>query len=221
MLTGDEAHHAIRVVRVRAGDPVALFDGAGRVWPATVREAGKRDVLLDVGAPAVVPPPAPALCLALAWLHRPQPMEDLVRRGVELGVARFVFYRAARSQAAPRIPEKWRRLAIETCKQCGNAWLPRFETAPDLAAALDACPGAVLIATADADPVPLARAMENAASITLVVGPEGDFSPDELSRALAAGARPISLGATTFRAEAAAEIALALVRYSSGGLGPV
>jgi 16S rRNA (uracil1498-N3)-methyltransferase len=218
-LSADEAHHALRVVRVRVGDVVGLFDGAGGTWDATVADADKRRVWLHVGSGRVVPAPRPALTLVQAWLHRPQPMEDLVRRGTELGVARFCFYRAGRSQSAPKIPDKWRRLAIEACKQCGNVWLPRFDTASDLGAALGDLGGTILLATADEPPVPLAHAVAGADAVALVVGPEGDFSPEERALALAAGAQPLSLGDTVFRAEAAAEIALGLIRYVTGGLG--
>lgn len=220
-LPQDEAHHALRVVRVRPGDAVALFDGAGTVWDAVVDAAGRRDVTVAVGAPRRVPAPRPAIRLAMAWLHRPQPMEDLVRRGTELGVAVFCFYRAERSQTAPRIPDKWRRIAVEACKQCGNAWLPSFATAPDLPAALAACGGVAILATAEGSPVPLARALDGADPVTLVVGPEGDFTEGERAAARAAGARPVSLGGTTFRAEAAAEILIALARHATGGLGPL
>jgi 16S rRNA (uracil1498-N3)-methyltransferase len=130
-----------------------------------------------------------------------------------------VFFPAERSEHPPRISEKWRRWAIESCKQCGRLWLPEFSLAPGLEAALAGTWSALLIATADEAPVPLRSAVQGDC-VALIVGPEGDFTPAERSLALACQAHPISLGAATFRAEVAATLAAALIRYEFGALGP-
>lgn len=218
-LTGDDAHHAARVLRIQPGEAVALFDGAGRAWSSTVLSAGRSDVLVQVSEETVQGPPVPRLVLALAWLHRDKVIEDLVRRATELGVAEVVFFRAARSQKAPKYSDKWQRIAIECCKQSGQLWLPVFTIQDSLAAVLASLEGDLLLATLDAAPQPLGTALR-AGAVTLLVGPEGDFTAEETAAALAGGAIPISLGATVFRAETAAEIALALIRYECGGLGP-
>lgn len=218
-LTGDDAHHAAKVLRVRAGEPVALFDGAGQEWEGAVLDVERNAVSVSITALIQQPPPAPALTLALAWLHRDKAIEDLVRRGTELGVNRFVFFRAARSQKPPKFSEKWPRIAVECCKQSGQLWLPAFEVVDDLDEVLSTATGDLLLATLDAAPRPLSAALSGK-PITLLVGPEGDFTAEETAAALAAGAAPLSLGETVFRAEVAAEIALTLIRYETGALGP-
>ena len=218
-LPPEEAHHALRVLRVREGEVAALFDGSGSEWTGRVARLTKRDVWVAVEGERTEEAPSPPLALAQAWLQREKAIEEIIRRGTALGVNRFRFFRAARSERAPKINPKWERLAIETCKQCGRLWLPKFDILPDLDAVLAETTGDTLMATASRDPIPLAEALTGG-EVTVLVGPEGDFTDDEVARALTKGAQPISLGATTFRSEEAAMIAATLIRYELGGLGP-
>jgi len=219
IVTRPEAHHALHVVRVRRGDPVCLFDGLGRELLGRILDASRHDVTVEIAEERNIQPEPRALTLLQASLHRDKSTEELIRRCTEVGVRRFVFYPAERSEHPPRLTEKWRRWAIESCKQCGRLWLPEFSIAPGLEGALT-CPwSALIIATADEPPVPL-RTTVHGDNVALAVGPEGDFTPDERALALACHARPISLGPAVFRAEVAATIAAALIRYELGALGP-
>ena len=218
-LSGAEAHHAIHVVRVKPGERVALFDGQGTELVGEVARVGKRDIEVAVVESRREPRPDISLTLVQAGLHRDKAMESLVRQCTALGVERLRFFRAQRSERQVRPNAKWRRAAIEACKQCGRPWLPVIETAENLGSALDDIDGALLMATADAPPIPLSSAL-TANSVALLVGPEGDFTQDELAVARARGASPISLGATTFRAEVAALVGVALIQYELGRLGP-
>lgn len=218
-LSAEEAHHAARVVRVREGDAVALFDGRGREILGTVSSCTKHEVIIDPTSERTAEAPSPVITLAQAWLHRDKPIEFVIRHGTELGVRKFVFFRAERSERAPKLQEKWTKLAIETCKQCGRLWLPEFIIADSLEGVLEESGGRVLIATGDRTPMPWPEAVEAADSLTLVIGPEGDFSEAELDTALNAGARAVSLGNTTYRAEVAAMLGLAVIAHETGDLG--
>lgn len=220
VLSPEESHHAIKVVRLRVGDEVALFDGHGHDIRGRVARLDRREVAVRIEEVHAQPRPAPSLTLAQAWLHQEKSIEFIVRHGTEIGVARFVFYRAERSERTPRIQDKWIKLAIEACKQCGRFWLPEFQCAESLERALDVVHGDILFASMDAPAVPLADAVSGC-DITLVVGPEGDFTDGETKLALERGARPISLGALTLRSEVAAIIGTALVQFHLGRLGPI
>lgn len=219
VLPPEESHHALHVVRLRVGDAVALFDGCGVESLARVVELGKRDVRVIVENRHTAARPAPALTLASAWLHRDKVVEEVIRYGTELGVGRFLFFRAARSEKSPRGEEKWTRWAIEACKQCGRLWLPEFTVAGNLADALERATGDLLIASMELTPCAWADGVRGR-DVTLFIGPEGDFTAEETSQALACGARPVSLGAATFRAETAAVVGAALVQHHLGHLGP-
>ncbi|HOZ48950.1 MAG TPA: RsmE family RNA methyltransferase [Candidatus Hydrogenedentes bacterium] len=220
-LPSEEAHHALHVVRVRAGDPLVVFDGRGREWPGVVGEVARREVTVRVGEARLVPPPRTRLIVVQAWLNRDKSVETLIRRCTELGVSHFLFFRSGRSDRPPKPSDKWTRLAAETCKQCGRAWLPTFDVADDLDAALALAEVPVLVAAMDCEPIPLSEALVPCAgACSILVGPEGDFADAELRRALDSGAMPISLGHITYRSEVAACTLAALVLYERGELGP-
>jgi 16S rRNA (uracil1498-N3)-methyltransferase len=220
-LAPDEAHHALHVVRVQIGDPVVLFDGQGREIEGTVSRVSRHDASVRCNSDRRVPPPATRLTLLQAALLREKSVEFVVQHGTELGVAHFCFFRAQHSDKPPRDNPKWTRLAIETCKQCGRLWLPTFDTAPDLETAIEHAQGTLLVATNDLEPVAIREALEGkAASVALLVGPEGDFTPDEVRMAKERGAIPISLGTHTFRSEIAATIGASLILHQLGELGP-
>jgi 16S rRNA (uracil1498-N3)-methyltransferase len=218
-LPPNEAHHALHVVRVRKGDAVGLFDGCGREIEGVVVGTARREVYVRSVSEQHVPRPRVELTLVQGWLHTDKAIEHLVRRGTELGVLHFRFFRAERSDRAPALSERWRRYAIASCKQCGRAWLPSFGVAGDLAEALAEVGGSLAVLTNRLDAMPLDRVGPGERP-TLIVGPEGDLTDGELGLAQARGAAPVSLGSATYRSEVAAELAAALVLYEAGELGP-
>jgi 16S rRNA (uracil1498-N3)-methyltransferase len=218
-LPPDEAHHAARVVRVRPGEPVELFDGAGRVWSAVVEEVSKREVQVRVVDASYVEAPVSRLALLQAWPNHEKTAESIIRRATELGVTALAFFRGDHSERAPTMNEKWRRIAVESAKQCRRAWLPEFHAFPRLDAALESSHASLVVATMARRPVPIAG-LASISDLALVVGPEGDLSHTELDLLMERGAHPISLGGTVFRAEIAVTVAIALIQYEQGQLGP-
>ena len=214
-----EAHHALHVARVRVGDAVALFDGAGREARGPIAEAGRSGVTVSVETRREEVRPERPVTLAQAWLNREKSIGSIIIRGTELGVSRFIFFKADHSERAPRIQEKWPRLAIETCKQTGRLWLPEFALAGDLDAALSQVEGTRLIASIQGPHTALSQSLGTGYEILIALGPEGDFSQAELDSAMASGATLISLGDYTLRSEAAAAAALTLIQYELGNLG--
>ena len=115
LLSPEESHHALHVVRVRPGEAVALFDGCGGLWRGQVARAGRGSVYVTVEGEERVPEPARRLTLAQAWLHRGKAIDFLVQHGTAVGIRRFVFFRGAHSEQMPRRNPKWDRMAIEVC----------------------------------------------------------------------------------------------------------
>ncbi|MDB6079711.1 MAG: hypothetical protein JWO82_3458, partial [Akkermansiaceae bacterium] len=112
---------------------------------------------------------------------------------------------------------KWQRVAIEACKQCGQDLVPEVGVVSEFSAWLGAAQGGLKLIASLADGAgPLRevlRAAEIPASVTLLIGPEGDFSAEETRHALEAGFLPVSFGEIVLRAETAAFFAIAAVRY--------
>ncbi len=217
-LPDEERHHALHVVRVRAGQRIRLFDGEGRWCDAEVMSARRRELDIARGPMTQEPAVEPRVTLAQAWLNHEKSIETIVEQGTALGVDRFVFFRAAHSERAPHGEDKWRRWAVESCKQCGRNRLPKFDFTLGIANCLASAPGwGVVIATQHAEPVAIEQAVAPGARVLLLVGPEGDFSPEEIAQARASGAKPISLGPNTLRSELAATVAVTLVRSRLAG----
>lgn len=217
-LREEEAHHALRVVRVREGDHVALFDGHGREFTGAVQHCTRHEVQVEVQETRLTDRPLPELTLAFAWLHQDKAIEFIIRHGTELGVARFIFFRAARSERPPKLNDKWQRLAIEVCKQSGRLWLPEFTLAKDLSDTLDGLEGQTFFGALDPPHAPL-QLPPAASRINLLIGPEGDFTQEEVAVAKSKSALPVSLGQTIFKAEMAALVAITLLQHQAGHLG--
>jgi 16S rRNA (uracil1498-N3)-methyltransferase len=219
-LPDDEGQHLTRVLRLKAGDSLAVFNGHGDEFAAVVTSAGKSRVRVRLaGRAAAKPELSVSLTLAQAVLKGDK-MDDVVRDAVMLGfdaVQPIVTVRAETSLAAltrSARHERWHRVAVSSAKQCGRAVVPAI--APPIAfdgpASLTHLPspqfllvepGASTLTTAVAGVNPTAPA-----AATLIVGPEGGWTPEEVQRC-AGHAHPLGIGTLTLRADAAAMVAAA------------
>jgi 16S rRNA (uracil1498-N3)-methyltransferase len=218
-LSGDEARHLAQVLRMKPGDSVIVFDGHGRRASAEILSISRDRVPLKLGEILPSRPPQPAITLAQA-IPKGKNMDLIVQKSVELGIAAIqpLVTRHTVVQPGDGKSEKWRRNALEACKQCGQDTLP--EIAEPLAfdrwiSSQAAAPGLKLIASLAPGARPLRTVLrENpATATTMLIGPEGDFSAEETTAALAAGFLPISLGSIVLRVETATLFCLSALRY--------
>jgi 16S rRNA (uracil1498-N3)-methyltransferase len=230
-LTGDEAKHAAQVLRLRRGDRITVFDGAGRSAPAELLEVSKSEVRLSLGEVIQRPPLRPRIHLAQA-VPKGKTMDLIVQKAVELGVATIQPLITRRTVVqveaddADRKSSKWQRVALEACKQCGQDLLPLVEPARSFTDWLPHCgPGLKVIASLFPGARPLRDVLRSAGTpedVTLLVGPEGDFTPEEGEAALASGFQPVSLGEIILRAETATFFGISALRYEFSGVwGPM
>ncbi|TAE77774.1 MAG: 16S rRNA (uracil(1498)-N(3))-methyltransferase [Verrucomicrobia bacterium] len=221
-LIGDEAKHAAQVLRVRRGDRVTVFDGRGRSAAAEVLEVGKAELLLQLGDAVSRPPLLPEIRLAQA-VPKGKTMDLVVQKAVELGVAaiqplitRHTVVQVDGDDAA-RKSQKWQRVALEACKQCGQDLLPEVASVRDFAEWLPSEQGELrIIASLFPGARPLREILRGASvprTVTFLVGPEGDFSQEEGAAAVAAGFQPASLGEIVLRAETASFFGVSAIRY--------
>ena len=229
VLTGDEAKHAAQVMRVRRGDRITVFDGAGRSAAAEVGEVSKSELRLALGEEIRHPALRPAIHLVQA-VPKGKTMDLIVQKAVELGVASIQPLISRRTvvqvddEDAGRKAAKWRRVALEACKQCGQDLLPSVEQPLSFGDWLPRAGGGLKVVASlypGARPLrEIFRGAENPEEVTLLVGPEGDFTAEELAGAVAAGFQAASLGSIVLRAETAAFFAVSAARYeySTGAL---
>ena len=224
-LTGREAHHALDVMRLRRGDALTLLDGAGHQFICEIATTSRERVTLTVTETKSTPP-LPCAVTLLAAIPKGK-IEAIVEKATELGAARIVPLLTERtvvqinpSEAAGKV-EKWRRIAIEAIKQCGSPWLPQIE--PPLTPQQ-------FLSRQEIFELPLIASLQPGSrhprelfksdrtergrmpkSVTVWVGPEGDFTPEEYDVIRAAGTLPITLGPLVLRADTAAIYCLSLL----------
>jgi 16S rRNA (uracil1498-N3)-methyltransferase len=224
ILSGDEARHLTRVLRIRAGAEVTVFDGCGRAATATVRSTAKDQVVLELGHTITTPTSRPAVTLAQA-IPKQKNMDLIVQKAVELGVCTIqpLITHHTIVQPGEGKADKWRRIALEACKQCGQNNVPKIHDPMPLSQWLtshscgeDTLP---LIASLTPGAQPLRHWLQNIprpTHATWLVGPEGDFSPDETEAALSRGFLPASLGSIVLRVETATLFGLSALAYEFG-----
>jgi 16S rRNA (uracil1498-N3)-methyltransferase len=219
-LSRDEAAHAGRVLRLRVGDPVRVFDGRGREWTAAIAAASAGRMSVALG-PAAMPAPETRVRYTLAAaVLKGDATDDVIRDAVMMGVARvrpFVSARAETRLAALQRGsrhERWQRIAVASAKQCGRAVVPAIDPPAEFAQVVADAPDPVRLVlvepaqTAGGAPAALG-AVAAPDAVTLAVGPEGGWTDEEIRAAGAAGWTAVRLGARTLRASTMALVALA------------
>jgi 16S rRNA (uracil1498-N3)-methyltransferase len=212
-LEGDELHHA-RVVRVREGEEVEVFDGRGGAWVAAARELPSLELLRPVD---IDREPRAALHLAMAIINL-EKFELVLQKATELGVRSIlplVTQRIeVRAERYRNKGERWQKIIFEAVKQSGRARVPAIaEPAPFDDVVKRA--GTKIVFDADTAPSPATSLIDEA---TLFVGPEGGWSDEELQSAKDHGALFARLGPRRLRAETAAIVALAVTAARASDL---
>jgi 16S rRNA (uracil1498-N3)-methyltransferase len=209
-LAAEAAHHALKVLRVGAGDAAILFDGRGGQWQATLHPAGKglRATLEAFEDHDPEPPLALTLVQALPASDK---MDFVVQKAVELGVVRIQPVAAKRSvirlsgERAERRVEHWRNIAIAACEQSGRNRVPSVAPILDLPQYLGiaARENALRFVCAPGVAGSLRDLGKPDVPVSLLIGPEGGFEDGELLAAHAAGFSPLRLGPRVLRTETA------------------
>ena len=223
-LTGNQAHHAADVLRVKVGDRVSVLDGAGGELACRVESITRQKVQLTVQGRTTAPPPPWRITLAQA-IPKGKGLEAIIQKATELGVWRIVPLLSQRvtthleGDSIEHKAEKWRQTAVEAIKQCGQRWLPQVDPPTTLPAWLARGDkfDLTLVASLQDDRRHLRAYLPPGAlrpqTIAIWIGPEGDFAPEEMEAIKAAGASPITLGPLVLRSETAALCALSIINH--------
>ncbi len=223
-LEGGAASHVTRVLRLRVGEALTLFNGAGGEYAAGIEQVHDGGVAVTIGEQRAIERESPLTLTLAQGVSRGERMDLVVQKATELGVSGIVPLFTERSvvrlgaQQAERKLNHWRAITIAACEQSGRNRLPNV--APPLSLAdwlrsgADRDGGRLLLSPAatariDAPPRP-------ATSVTVLIGPEGGLTNAEQEAAVAAGFLPVRLGPRVLRTETAAIAALALLQRAFG-----
>lgn len=228
-LGGQEARHALRVLRLQTGDPAFVLDGQGNEFQCKVESTSRDSLSLRVTQKRCAPP-LPCSVTLLVGIPRGKLIESIIQKSVELGARVIVPLLAERAvtrldeEGARHKGEHWRQTAIEAMKQCAAPRLPEIETPVSVAEFLARRqvfdlqlvgslqkerrhPGEVFAEFEKTN----GRPPQSAA---VWIGPEGDFTAEELKAIAESGAHPVTFGNLILRVETAALYCLSILNYA-------
>jgi 16S rRNA (uracil1498-N3)-methyltransferase len=224
-LDAGDARKALTVLRMQPGAHFEAIDSGGTTFAARLAMDGAIPIAELVEVRVVAREATLAIDLAQG-VPKGQKMDYVVEKATELGVRAILPFTSKRTiaEASPTKVDRWRRLAKTAAQQCGRERIPRVDDAAtwDALVARFAEYDAVLMPWEVADPQPLRETLPaliaRAASVLVIVGPEGGIAHDDAERAIAAGAHAISLGARILRTETAALALIGAMRYERAEL---
>ena len=220
-LDAEESRHAVRVLRLREGDEINVTDGQGHLYCCRIMQADSGKCIVescqDSAAPlSALHSPLSTLHLAVAPTKNPSRMEWLVEKAVEMGVAEITLLQCDHSERTFLKTERLEKLAVSAMKQSLHLTLPKINPAISLRQWLSLpCAPQRIIAHCEADKprTLLHEAMIPGRDTVVLIGPEGDFSPEEIALALDNGFKPVSFGSARMRTETAAIYAVAAFNF--------
>lgn len=217
-LDADESHHALKVLRLGLGDNIAVLDGKGHEYPASIVAVKQNICYLDVkeelGTTQVRPS---TFHLVVAPTKNLDRMEWMVEKCVEIGVAEISFVKCRYSERKELKLERLQKIAISAMKQSKNLFLPRLNELQKL----DDCLGRIkqpsryVAHLEEGNKLLLHNAPLDPSGTCVLIGPEGDFSTEEINSSIERGFKAVSLGDSTLRTETAAIVAATLVKFCS------
>jgi 16S rRNA (uracil1498-N3)-methyltransferase len=215
-LPSGPAHHAERVLRLKAGAPVTLFNGKGGEFAARLEQVDARGIKARIDTWHGIERESPLDVTLVQGLASTDRMDYAVQKAVELGIAAVAPVVAERSVArldarrAEKRVQHWQQIAVTACEQCGRNRVPLLHPLREFAdwLALPSLAALRLLLAGDASQS-LADLTRPRGSIELLAGPEGGFATGEVAAAWRAGFRPVRLGPRTLRTETAGLAAMA------------
>ena len=211
-LDAEESRHAVRVLRLREGDELNVTDGRGNLYRCRIVTADDRACVIEAAEQEFSALHSPfSIHLAVAPTKNPSRMEWLVEKAVEIGVGEITLLNCDHSERTFLKTDRLEKLAVSAMKQSLHTLLPEIHPAVSLRDWLNSQLLIVnsqlkFIAHCESDKprTPLATALTPGKDAVVLIGPEGDFSPEEIALALDCGFQPVSLGPSRLRTETAA-----------------
>ncbi len=228
-IEGEEVKHIRKVLRLKAGDEILVFDGLGKEYEGTIIKEGCHSVLVKIRRMLSPKGDSPLEVTLAQSLLKGEKMETLIQKATELGVKEIIPFFSSRSipllEKSRRLKRhhRWEKIAIEASKQCGRGVVPKVELLKDYPDMLrTASTDSLRLILWEKEGINLREVLEGLKEkkkIFFVIGPEGGFSQDEVGKAMRAGFVAVTLGRRILRAETASLCLLSILQYERGDMG--
>jgi 16S rRNA (uracil1498-N3)-methyltransferase len=200
VLNEEESKHCVRVLRKQVGDLIELLDGKGGGYVAEITAANPKKCSLRV-IRYIFHPPTVAVHLAVAPTKNMDRMEWLVEKATELGCTQISFLQTKRTERSTINMERLTKIAVAAMKQSKRTYLPQLDSPIPFMEFVQTFPGGWMAHCIDQEKrQELNRSVER----RILIGPEGDFTEEEIATALSNGYKAITLGEARLRTETAA-----------------
>ena len=213
-LDNEESIHALKVLRHAVGDQIDVTDGEGHLFHCEISSTSGKVCALKILSKEHFEKPHYHIHVALAPTKSSERTEWFVEKATEIGAQKISFIATQRGERNKINLDRMNKVAIAAIKQSGQVWLPHLEGMISFKKILQTAAGQKFIATADkTDRSLLFQLAKKRKHYLALIGPEGDFSPDEMQQAAAAGFQSVSLGNNTLRTETAGVAACHLLNF--------
>jgi 16S rRNA (uracil1498-N3)-methyltransferase len=216
-LHGEEARHCLKVMRKKVGDEIIAIDGHGYMYVCRFAEASKDKVALDIlTRHADWGEKSQRVTLLISPLHKPDRFEWLIEKAVELGATDIIPYVGTHTVKTGVRVDRMERICVAALKQCMRSRLPALHAPTDFEAALKLAQGSVKLIGHAEHGLPIGQLSidwQTVDSIAILIGPEGDFSHEEVTHAIENGYKPVLLGNNRLRSETAAIHLLGIAKH--------
>src|SRR4030042_2123770 len=226
---GNEVRHIRRVLRLKVGDRLVLFDASAKEYEGIIVEESPSSVVMKVENISSLPKESSLEITLAQSLLKGAKMEYVIQKATELGTKKIVPFFSSRSvplldkSKKLRRYHRWEKIAIEACKQCGRITVPRVEPLQNYSEMLGmASSEALRLILWEKEGQGLKEVLkesEGRTKIFFMVGPEGGMNDEEVGEAKKAGLIPITLGKRILRSETAGLCLLSVLQYEWGDLG--
>lgn len=229
-ITGKEARHISRVLRMEKGDTLVIMDGKGNLFESTIENIHYKEVKVKINK-GIPPLPSSPIEISLGQaLIKSHPMDYLIQKTTELGISSIALFYSERTVIKLKPDhlrnkmDRWMEIMKSSCRQCGRVTLPTLNPPLAFEEIIKNAPGKKtlrILLWENEDKTDLKKVLRSTRPlphILTMVGPEGGFTGNEINLARQAGFKIVSLGKRILRTETAAVSLVSIIQYEWGDL---
>ncbi len=228
-IEGDEARHIRKVLRLKEGDEIIVFDGSAKEYEGKIVEEKASSVVISIQNILFSEKESPLEITLAQSVLKGEKMNYLIQKATELGIKRIIPFFSSRTipllEKSGRLGRfrRWERIAIEASKQCGRGVIPKIEAIQDYSEMLqNIAPNFLRLILWEREGAKLKEILEGLKEemkVFFIVGPEGGLSQEEVDLSKEKGFIPITLGKRILRSETASLCLLSILQYERGDIG--
>lgn len=207
------ANHCLRVLRKRPGDKIIITNGQGLIKEAAIEVADKKQCIVAALSTQIIPPPAPRIGIGISFTKNASRIEWFLEKATEIGISHIYPIMCQRTEKTHYKFPRFRQIIVSAMLQSQQAYLPVLHDPVPIADLIekDDFESRYMAHCEPEEKKPLAEYLLAAEDSLLLIGPEGDFTPEEIELAKRKGFVPVSLGNTRLRTETAGVVGCTLL----------